>query len=408
MRNTYFSLSFLVLSYLLMPAVVYPQIDDLKWSRGPSGLYPVTKWDATAGVKRIGFINNTGKLVIDYDRLPSSARLVGEFHEGRAAIFLEKKAVPPGSPVYDVGFIDESGNMVIPPRYFDARAFSEGLAYVQSYEFRGFIDLQGRPVIKTDNDVTRDFHEGLAAVSSSVRGRSGYIDRSGKMVIQKQYSFADDFSEGLAGVLVGREFGFINTKGEMVISPRFVPRRGWYSWDPIIATSRFSEGLAPVAIGSEFDRVYGYINRKGDFVIPPQFYAAQLFSEGLAFVAKRDPVTKEATTAGWIDKTGQWVVTDVQGHLPPNISKASFNPHHYLDWRYSEGLVHFHVYSSEGRPLRGYMDQKGKVVIEPRRVNKAEPFVGGLARVFVKGDEGSSDDYGYINKTGQFIWQYTK
>ena len=400
-------MTLLILSHLLMPAAVYPQIDDLKWSRGPSGLYPVTKWDATAGVKRIGFIDNTGKLVIGYDRLPISTTLVGEFHEGRAAVFLERKAGPPGSPGFDIGFIDESGNMVIQPRFFDARPFSEGLAYVQSYEFRGFIDLQGRPVIKTDNDLTRDFHEGLAAVSSSGKG-AGYIDRSGKMVIPKQYGFADDFSEGLAGVLVGKEFGFINTKGEMVISPRFVPRRGWYSWDPIIATSRFSEGLAPVAIGSEFDRVWGYINHKGDFVIPPQFYAAQLFSEGLAFVAKKDPVTKDATTAGWIDKAGQWVVTDVEGHFPANTSKASFAPYHHVDWRYSEGLVQFRIHAPEGVTLHGYMDQKGKVVIEPRAANKAEPFVGGLARVFVKGEEGSSEDYGYINKTGQFVWRYTK
>lgn len=406
MRNN-LPVLFLVLSHLWMPALVYPQIDDLKWSRGPSGLYQVTKWDATAGVKKIGFINNTGKLVIDYDRLPSSTRLVGEFHEGRAAIFLERKAEQVFSG-YDVGFIDESGNMVIPPRFFNARAFSEGLAYVQSDEFRGFIDLQGRPVIKTDNDVTRDFHEGLAAVMSSEKGRTGYIDRSGKMVIQKQVSFADDFSEGLAGVLVGKEFGFINTKGEMVIPPRFVPRRGWYSWDPIIATSRFSEGLAPVAIGTESYRVYGYINRKGDFVIPPQFFAAQLFSEGLAYVAKIDPVAKVVTAAGWIDKAGQWVVTDVQGNFPSNISKPGFNLYHHVDWRYSEGLVHFHVSTSEGRTLHGYMDQKGRVVIEPRAVNIAEPFSGGLARVFVKGDEGSSDDYGYINKTGQFIWRYTK
>lgn len=408
MRNTYFSLSFLVLSYLCMPAVVYPQIDDLKWSRGPSGLYPVTKRDAT-GVMRIGFINSTGKLVIDFDRLPSSTFYVGEFHEGRAAIFLEKKPKPPPSAIlYDVGFIDETGNMVIAPRFFDARPFSEGLAYVQSYEFRGFIDLQGRPVIKTDIDRTRDFHEGLAAVVSSEKGRTGYIDHSGKLVIQGQYSFADDFSEGLAGVLVGREFGFINTKGEMVIPPRFVPRRGWYSWDPIIATSRFSEGLAPVAIGTEFERVYGYINRKGDFVIPPQFFAAQLFSEGLAYVAKIDPVAKVVTAAGWIDKAGQWVVTDVQGNFPSNISKPGFNLYHHVDWRYSEGLVHFHVYTSEGRPLHGYMDQKGRVVIEPRAVNIAGPFVGGLAQVYVKGGEGSSDDYGYINKTGQFVWRYTK
>ena len=111
MINTYFSLPLLVLSYLLLPAVVYAQIDDLKWRDRPSGLYPVTRWDAK-GVKKTGLIDNTGKLVIDYDRLPASTSLVGEFHEGRAAIFLERKPGPPGSPSYDIGFIDESDSFI--------------------------------------------------------------------------------------------------------------------------------------------------------------------------------------------------------------------------------------------------------------------------------------------------------
>ena len=211
MRKTCFSLSFLLLSYLLMPAVAYSQPGDFKWSRGPNHLYQVSKWDAAKRVKKIGFINNAGKLVIDYDRLPSSTHLVGEFHEGRAVIYLNPEGQP-GVTGYHVGFIDESGNMIIPPRFYAARNFSEGLAYVTGTEFRGFIDLQGNPVIKTD-DETRDFHEGLAAVASPGRGW-GYIDRSGKLVIQKQYGFSDDFSEGLAGVVVRNKFGFINQKGE--------------------------------------------------------------------------------------------------------------------------------------------------------------------------------------------------
>lgn len=407
MRKTCFSLSFLLLSYLLMTAVAYPQPDDLKWSRGPNHLYQVSKWDVAKGVKRIGFINNTGKLVIDFDKLPSSTHLVGEFHEGRAVIYLNPEGQP-GVTGYHVGFIDESGNMVIPPRFYSARDFSEGLAYVTGYDFQGFIDLQGNRVLKTDGE-TRDFHEGLAAVASAERsGGWGYIDRSGKLVIQKQYGFADDFSEGLAGVVVGRKFGFINQKGEMVIPPRFTPRKGQYLWNGIVATSRFSEGLAPVTttIDSETNKVYGYINPKGDFVIAPQFLAAQLFSEGLALAVKWEPKTNEVTRVGWIDKTGQWVVTEVQSQLLPNaFTKTFIDPRGYLDWRYSEGLVPFYIYSDEGKPLHGYMDRSGKVVIEPREFNKIGPFLGGLARVYVKGDEGSSSDYGYINKTGQFIWR---
>ena len=404
MKKTCFSLSLLLFTWALSLTVVYAQPDDLKWSRGPNHLYPVTKWDATARVKRIGFINNAGKLVIDYDKLPGSTARVGEFHEGRAAIYFNRQG-PPGSAAYDVGFIDETGNVVIPPRFHFVRDFSQGLAHVIGDDFRGFIDLQGKPVIKTDNDITRDFHEGLAAVGSSESGPWGYIDHSGKMVIQKQYSFADDFSEGLAGVVVERKFGFINLKGEMVIPPRFTPRQGPYAWSGLVATSRFSEGLAPVTITERSsERAYGYINKKGDFVIPPQFHTAQLFSEGLALVVKMEPV-KGVTKVGWIDQSGQWVVTEVQSYLPSNIfSKTFMDPNGYGDWRYSEGLVPFYLYS-ESKHLHGYMDRTGRVVIEPREFNKSGPFVGGVARVFVHGEEGSSDDYGYINKTGQYIWR---
>lgn len=405
MRKMYFRLSLLLLIYLLMSSVVCPQTEDFKWSRGPEHLYQVSKWDAAKRVKRIGFMNNTGKLVIDYDRLPTETALVGEFHERRALIYLNRA----GEKVftgYNIGFIDESGNMVIPPRFYTARDFSQGLAYVSSSEFSGFIDLQGKPVIKTDGP-TRDFHEGLAAVSSDERGW-GYIDRSGKLVVEKQYQFADDFSEGLAGVVVRNQFGFINKKGEMVIAPRFTPRRGDYSWSGTVATSRFAEGLAPVTTSSAFEtiKIYGYIDKKGVFVIEPQFLGAQLFSEGLALVVKWDAETREITRAGWINKAGQWVVTEVQNRLSSTaFTKTFIDPRGFLDWRYSEGLVPFYVYTAEGKPLHGYMDRNGKVVIEPRALNKIGPFLGGLARVYVNGDEGSSDDYGYINKAGQFIWR---
>jgi hypothetical protein len=51
------------------------------------------------------------------------------------------------------------------------------------------------------------------------------------------------------------------------------------------------------------------------------------------------------------------------------------------------------------------LNAPGQVVIEPREFTKIGPFLGGIARVFVTGDEGSSNDYGYINKTGQYIWR---
>ena len=100
---------------------------------------------------------------------------------------------------------------------------------------------------------------------------------------------------------------------------------------------------------------------------------------------------------GWIDKAGQWVVTEVQGRLSAGEFSKTFSSFN-VDCRYSEGLATFTVYSAQG------MDRKGKVAIEPAQFNKVGPFVR-IAQIYVRGDEGSSDDYGYINKTGQFIWR---
>src|SRR5262245_26129532 len=53
------------------------------------------------------------------------------------------------------------------------------------------------------------------------KGKTGFIDKKGQVVITPQFDAADVFSEGLALVSVGGKYGFINTKGELVINPQF-------------------------------------------------------------------------------------------------------------------------------------------------------------------------------------------
>lgn len=57
------------------------------------------------------------------------------------------------------------------------------------------------------------------------------------------------------------------------------------------------EGLAVVKEGL----LYGYVNAKGEYVITPQFESAESFSEGLAAVKINDKW-------GYIDKTGKLVI----------------------------------------------------------------------------------------------------
>ena len=70
---------------------------------------------------------------------------------------------------------------------------------------------------------------------------SGYIDGDGNVVIPPKYEVAEDFSERLALVAEygwGSAYGFINTRGEVVIPPM----------EGITVFSAFHEGLCVVEV----------------------------------------------------------------------------------------------------------------------------------------------------------------
>lgn len=416
MKNRRLHATFIALACLLATAASPSRASrPSEPGRAPGRLYMVKSRDQKSGRQRTGFIDGTGRLVIGFDRLPEATKWVGEFSEGRASIFVEKRdaAQPAALPKYLGGYIDETGRVVVAPRYHAAADFSEGLAFVESDEFEGFIDRDGRHVLKTRFKV-KGFHEGLAASAGAGGGRLarwGYIDRKGGWAIEGPYLFADDFSEGLAGVAVGNKYGFINRRGEMVIQPRFDVYHELRHAGDLISSGRFTEGLACVSIGY----IYGYIDKSGEFVIPPQFSVAQDFSEGLAWAVSRDGRTK-----GWIDKRGRWVLTDVRGKgLSFSLSWLLYS-YGRQGWKFSEGLAPFLRYDGE-RVLHGYLNRSGEVVIEPAEWSKAGPFVGGLARVIYyeqsdakpgtvsgyvdKAGRFIEEKYGYIDRAGRFVWR---
>ena len=195
--------------------------------------------------------------------------------------------------VYDAtsgkyGYADETGVMVIGPRFDWAGQFLEGLAPVQIQADSGsagygYIDSTGAVVIEPRFKTAFAFSEGLARVEVATDGldRYGYIDRSGTVVIEPLYAAAWDFSEGLARVRLSDasglfRYGFIDRTGALVIGPRFESARD------------FSEDLAAVAI----DGKWGYIDRMGAWVIEPRFfYALSFVPSGLAAVDLEDPGT---------------------------------------------------------------------------------------------------------------------
>lgn len=101
--------------------------------------------------------------------------------------------------MYTCYYIDKQGKRVTKD-FFEARPFSEGLAAVcdESMGRWGFIDKSGEIVIPCQYTTARPFREGLAAVDG------GYIDKSGAWVIPPKYIETSSFENGYALVLKDR------------------------------------------------------------------------------------------------------------------------------------------------------------------------------------------------------------
>ena len=303
----------------------------------PKNLYPITIKN-----KGIGFIDGTGKVVIEPTLHPptyeigfseglapvekdgvwsyidvtgkkvltvKSARALRGFSDGLAAFAVLREEVDPTIPL-KWGYIDKTGKIVIEPQFDETYGFSEGLGrVVKDYKW-GIIDKTGNYVVEPQFKSLYWFSEGFASVQLE-NGQNAFIDRLGRVVSPSRYTYTDSwFQEGLAPVAVGNKWGYINTKWEIVISPRF---------DGVGQT--FSDGLATFRQGD----LWGAIDKTGQVVIEPTFPEPLRFYDGLS-------VIRVNGKAGFIDKTGKVVIEpqfervgDFRGGLAPVTNDESAN-----------------------------------------------------------------------------------
>jgi hypothetical protein len=142
------------------------------------------------------------------------------------------------------GVADSLKNIIIPPKYEYIYAKSENLYMFQYNKKIGFVNEKGFEVIKAvydtiqnkhgncfaiekynDSNTTnyvliginnnRGFNEGNCVVS--INSKYGFINSKGQVVIPLMYEYADDFNNNLAIVKLNSKFGLINKKGKIVL-----------------------------------------------------------------------------------------------------------------------------------------------------------------------------------------------
>lgn len=195
-------------------------------------------------------------------------------------------------------FFDNKGHELFAGRTFIAASgFVNGLAAVceviEGRKVYGFIDREGKMVQEVQVDGLTSLNppsEGLAcfAIGKWPEQKWGLVDLQGKVVIEPQFHLLRDFHNGVA--VVCRDFGswgFIDTQGRTVFRH---PTLSSYS------DEEFCDGLmrAENAQGNA-----GFVDTKGEWVIAPRFYSVEPFAHGLAEVL--------GDTSGYIDRAGRWV-----------------------------------------------------------------------------------------------------
>lgn len=299
------------------------------------------------------------------------------------------------------GYADPSGELLIPAEYEKCYPFSSnGLAVIYNGKERQyyFINLKNTKLETTPKNFkikdgfgfnVSSFQNHLFLVQ--VNDKWGYMNDQGQMAIEAIYDNGNDFSEGAATVQKGKQFLIIDTKGTET------PIEG-----DIIDVKEFSQGLAPVRMK---DKKFGFIDTKGKLVIPDQFESVGYFSNGLAWAKTTDK------KLGYIDETGKWVIKpefEAGKEFDPVSGLARVKKGEkwcYVDvtgkilevadtevWGdFSEGL-------SDGKKgsLRGFYDHEGHWVIEPK-FQAVRDFHNGYAAAK------DNDKWGLIDKTGKWV-----
>ena len=245
------------------------------------------------------------------------------------------------------GWKSASGKVLVPGTYhLPLRYYGYGFVGIANENYKwGLLDTNGKVIIPPSYEAIGMFNEGMALVINKGQ-KNFYLDSTGKEIhfnldFDKSYSVY----EGMIQVMKNNRWGFMNTKGELVIP---------FKYDNVRA---FSNGYAPVALDSivtasgEKTPLWGYIDKSGKEVIAPVYTAvSSSVGEGLFPVSVSDPFNKDPRMITW-----------------------------------------------------GYVNSLGKLVI-PYRFNRAYSFSEGIALVCIGKTTSSSGKWGFINKHQQFIF----
>ena len=166
------------------------------------------------------------------------------------------------------GLLDKEYQVLVSCRYDEIGLFKNGFAITRHSDsgMASIINEKGLAIVPLVYYTIGGFHEGLACASrvdldDESKIVYGFLDTNGSEVIPFIYQGAADFSNGLARVIRKEFQGFINEKGEEILS------LSWYRFSREI----FINGLLRTISGFNGEH-HGFMNNQGEIVAPEDTY----------------------------------------------------------------------------------------------------------------------------------------
>ncbi|MFX0102471.1 MAG: WG repeat-containing protein [Candidatus Hodarchaeota archaeon] len=308
------------------------------------------------------------------------------------------------------GFMDETGKVIVEPRYGTVRYQHDGVIWVNeggTKEYSvihsggvwGLIDSSGNVLFEPRLQLRdlNDFSEGVAWVKvadQETRDASwGLIDKSGTFILEPEHTF--DISEGVTSfhdsvshVKKDGKIGMVHKDGRFIVEPNVYNyiswlegNRAWVHVGGIVDAGWWGDGIQ--------SGLWGLIDQEGNIVVKPRFDDHYSFSDGVAWInqgGSRDEPSLLDPSPDCVG--GKWGLIDPDGRL-------------ILDYKYDE------VYNfNEGKALvkdEGIWKIIGKdgttKVSFNQELDEIHPISDGLLQVTVNGL------YGYIDEAGDYVLQ---
>lgn len=323
------------------------------------------------------------------------------------------------------GFADSTGKEVIPPAYFysfGAPFFSDGLAVVQLSKGGKFgaIDKTGKLVVQPEFFTLMRFGSGVAVAFKPAdakipgsRAHCKIVSKTGEIINDSTISdhgFETWYTEGLSVFRNSGKYGFLETKGEVVIPAIYKDARPFRNgmaavntpsgWKFIEKSGKplegFSSNVEPgvfsgdVATFTDANGKKGAIDKTGKVVISPVYEQLATFENGFSAGKYTDQSTWE-NIFEIVTSTGK-----VVKKFSPTLDKGKY---YEIRSGFGDGLAVI----IEGFSNYGFVDTKGNIKINTT-FSEVSKFVSGRAYAKKKDEKTGIAKEGFIDRTGKFVF----